>query len=162
MRATDGDRGTVMESSHPGEGLVFAIERDALPLGELRRWIARSLPQLGADHLWAAELVATELVTNAYEHGAGPITVTVSATAVPCSALLQVHDEGDGRPEAWKPSPATPRGRGLILVGDLSSAWGVWDTGSGKTVWARIACGAGTIEACPVRREPILTDPEPC
>ena len=144
-------------------GPVFTLGRDTLPpLSELRRWIARALPRLEADHLWAAQLVVTELATNAYEHGEGPVTVTASATFQPCSALLEVHDDGEARPAAGSPRPPTGRGRGLVLVGDLAREWGVRAGESGKTVWARVDCGTGTLAACALRAESFEMDPEPC
>jgi anti-sigma regulatory factor (Ser/Thr protein kinase) len=150
-------------SAGPGEWSAFTIERDTLPpLSALRRWVARTLPLLGADHLWAVRLVVTELATNAYEHGAGPVTVTASATAGPCVALLEVHDDGEDRPVAGTPASTSRRGRGLVLVRDLSQEWGVRSAEPGKTVWARIGCGSGMIDACAVRQEPIAMDPEPC
>ncbi|MEU8640149.1 ATP-binding protein [Amycolatopsis sp. NPDC048633] len=152
-----------MTSWGTGERPVFTIERTALPpLSALRRWTARALPRLGADHLWAVQLVVTELATNACEHGAGPVTVTASGAFPPCSALLEVHDDGETRPVAGTPEPASGRGWGLVLVGDLSRQWGVRSANPGKTVWASIACGTGTLAACAVRAEPILMEPEPC
>jgi anti-sigma regulatory factor (Ser/Thr protein kinase) len=144
-------------------GPVFTLGRDTLPpLSELRHWIARALPRLEADHLWAVQLVVTELATNAYEHGEGPVTVTASATFRPCSALLEVHDDGEARPVAGFPRPPAGRGRGLVLVGDLAREWGVRAGEAGKTVWARVDCGTGTLAACALRAEPIEMDPEPC
>ncbi|MCR6485119.1 ATP-binding protein [Amycolatopsis sp. OK19-0408] len=152
-----------MTASGPGERSVFTIDRDTLPpLSALRRWIARALPDLGASHLWAVQLVVTELATNAFEHGAGPVEVAVSATRQPCSALLEVHDAGEGRPVAGTPSSTSRRGRGLALVADLARTWGVRPAEPGKTVWAWIGCGTGAVEPCVVREEPILMDPEPC
>ncbi|GAB3147809.1 ATP-binding protein [Amycolatopsis stemonae] len=152
-----------MTSSGSGDWSAFTIERDAPPpLSALRRWTARALPLLGADHLWAVQLVVTELATNAYEHGTGLVTVTAEATPRPCSALLEVHDEGEDAPVAGNRAPVSGRGRGLVLVRDLSRAWGVRAADPGKTVWARIECGTGTIKACAVRAEPIAMDPEPC
>ncbi|WP_370961933.1 ATP-binding protein [Amycolatopsis sp. cg9] len=150
-------------SSGPDDRPVFVLEPDAVPpLSALRRWTSRALPRLGADHLWAVHLVVTELATNAREHGAGRVTVTASADPFPCSALLEVHDGGGERPVAGEPEPGTPRGRGLLLVRELSRAWGVRGTEAGKVVWARIDCGSGTIRPCSVRAEPIAMDPEPC
>lgn len=152
-----------MTSAGPGGRSGFTIERDALPpLGALRRWVAQAMPLLGADHLWAVRLVVTELATNAYEHGAGPVTITASATTRPCAVLLEVHDDGGGRPVAGTPAMGSRRGRGLVLVRDLSQEWGVRSAEPGKTVWARIGCGTGAVEACRVREEPIVMDPEPC
>ncbi|RSM37631.1 ATP-binding protein [Amycolatopsis balhimycina DSM 5908] len=150
-------------SSESGASSAFTIERGTPPpFGALRRWIARVLPPLGANHLWAVQLVVTELATNAYEHGAGPVRVTWSVTDRPCSVLLEVQDDGEDRPVAGPPASVRPRGRGLVLVGDLSREWGVRPEERGKTVWARIDCGAPMIDACSARAEPIIMDPEPC
>ncbi|RSD15396.1 ATP-binding protein [Amycolatopsis eburnea] len=150
-------------STGPDDRAVFVIEPGTVPpLSALRRWTGRVLPLLGADHLWAVRLVVTELATNAHEHGAGPVTITASADPVPCSVLLEVHDDGPERPVTGEPGAGTPHGRGLVLVRGLSRAWGVRGTGLGKTVWARIDCGSASIGRCPVRPEPIAMDPEPC
>lgn len=150
-----------MNSSGPGEPSVFTIGRDTLPpLSELLRITAgRALP---ASHLWAVQLVVTELATNACEHGAGRVTVAASATRRPCSALLEVHDAGDEHPVVVRPSAASRRGRGLVLVTDLARSWGVRPAAPGKTVWAWIDCGTTTVESCAWREEPIIMDPEPC
>ena len=56
-------------------------------------------------------LVASELVTNAVRHAAGPVALRVD-----------------------------PGGWGLVIVRSLSESWGVTRRrGGGKTVWARLA-----------------------
>ncbi|MFC7492768.1 MULTISPECIES: ATP-binding protein [unclassified Nocardioides] len=85
-----------------------------------------------------AELLTTELVSNAVEHGGGAsfLNATVGADAI----RLEVTD----------PSPALPtpsqsldelndRGRGMLLVAALASRWGTERQPPGKTVWCEIA-----------------------
>ena len=70
-----------------------------------------------------AELVVSELVANAVEHGAGRITLTL--WLVEGRIRGEVADAGTGA----RRTPATPpegsdRGRGLLIVDALSERWG--------------------------------------
>jgi hypothetical protein len=62
----------------------------------------------------------------------------------PCWIEIEV-DDFNARPPALGRSrfgPEAHRGRGLVLVDRLSTAWGTrqYGDGTGKTVWARISC----------------------
>lgn len=86
--------------------------------------------------VFALELVVSELVTNAVRHGAGPITLFLADTVG--GIRVRVQDRGRRLPEARHPDPRSPGGRGLRVVEQLSSEWGVERSrdGRGKTVWA--------------------------
>jgi anti-sigma regulatory factor (Ser/Thr protein kinase) len=106
---------------------------------EARRFVEDELRPAGAgdDTLLHAQLLATELVTNAARHAQSPVELTIA------------HGNGRVRIEARDDSPATPtspsvdtptRHRGLHLIEDLSQGWGVEardDTG--KVVWCELA-----------------------
>ncbi|MEC4019911.1 ATP-binding protein [Streptomyces sp. H27-D2] len=93
-----------------------------------------------------AELLATELATNALVHTDGDAVITAT--------LLE---GGDGRPAArlrvevrdyvsWHPRPRVPEadgttGRGLYFVQSLADAWGVRSHGTGKVVWFELDGG---------------------
>ena len=104
-----------------------------------RPWCCRR-PDVVAD----AELVITELVTNAQLHGAGPIAVRASWVE-PC-VLVEVQDHGRHMPVLPVQSTDAMTGRGLALVAALSSAWGVRPVpdGPGKVVWAELGGTADT------------------
>ncbi len=90
----------------------------AVAVTELRREIRRYLDrhaEPGSD-LESAELVASELLTNAFRHGHGPSWVSLSWSAT--SPVLQVADLGAGfELEARLPDDrAQPGGRGLFLI----------------------------------------------
>lgn len=119
-------------------------------LVQVRRWAARALDSVDDAHLSDVLIVATELVTNAYDHGRGPSEIRMRFTPEPCRVRVEVDDGCPDHPEVAAPSPTTPGGRGMLIVEKLTAAWGVRDhreTG-GKTVWAEVPCdGAGPCAA---------------
>lgn len=90
------------------------------------------------DACEAAEIVVTELVTNAVEHAASPSVVEV--TRVAGSFRMTVRDfVSDPLPDAVLPPPSSVRGRGLAMVAAVSRDWGVQTHADGKTVWSELA-----------------------
>ncbi|MGH3158099.1 MAG: ATP-binding protein [Streptosporangiaceae bacterium] len=90
-----------------------------------------------------AELIVSELVTNALRHGAGPIEVRLFYG---CGDLrIEVHDEGLGRPVRREVTDDDESGRGLLLLDGLlgihGGARGVHDDkdGNGKTVYVEMS-----------------------
>ena len=85
-----------------------------------------------------AQLVLSELVTNAVSHGRSRCEVRLALTE---SALrIEVADHGAGTPEPLVTSDTDDHGRGLLLVSAVAAAWGVQPIpGAGKVVWAHIA-----------------------
>jgi anti-sigma regulatory factor (Ser/Thr protein kinase) len=96
-----------------------------------------------------AEIVISELVTNALTHGQPAITVelTTSTTGV----HVAVHDTSPTLPElpAHVPDPAHATGRGLLIIDALSSGWGITATedAPGKTVWCELSAPAPVISS---------------
>lgn len=88
------------------------------------------------DLLDAAELVVSELVTNALLHTATPIDF--SATVDEKGLHLEVGDGSPSRPSERDNAALSGTGRGLALVHELTDQWGVRAAGEGKVVWARV------------------------
>lgn len=88
-----------------------------------------------------AVLVVSELVTNAVAHTASE-QVVCRLRSGERRLYVEVEDEARGCtfPVRRTPAPASPRGRGLLLVEALSLAWGVMDApqGCGRIVWAEL------------------------
>jgi anti-anti-sigma regulatory factor/anti-sigma regulatory factor (Ser/Thr protein kinase) len=85
----------------------------------------------------AAQLVASELVTNAVVHAGTEIDLTVRLI----SPLLHiaVRDTGPGQARiADIVDESAPTGRGLLLVDALSTGWGNLLPTTGKVVWATV------------------------
>jgi anti-anti-sigma regulatory factor len=92
--------------------------------------------QVGGDGD-AAQLVASELVTNAVVHAGTDIDLTLRLI----SSLLHiaVRDTGPGQARiADIVDESSPTGRGLLLVDALSTRWGNLLPTSGKVVWATV------------------------
>jgi anti-sigma regulatory factor (Ser/Thr protein kinase) len=88
---------------------------------------------LPSDQLKNANVMVSELVSNAFQHGAGRIELTVESG--PDGVWASVHDEGSGEIASPNPRPAR-RGWGLYFVERLSDQWGVAEDDS--RVWFRI------------------------
>lgn len=101
-----------------------------------RRFVRDMLPMTGpaVDDI---ELITSELVTNAVQHGgAGGIGVRVAGDET--VLRVEVTDSGSGRLPRPGVSGDGERGRGLLHVEALSDRWGVRENAAGVTVWAEI------------------------
>jgi anti-sigma regulatory factor (Ser/Thr protein kinase) len=84
-----------------------------------------------------AALLVTELVTNAVLHAR--TTIALAVDVEPGRIRLRVADESDAVPTRRNYAPEVATGRGLALVDQLATAWGVDPSSGGKEVWAEIA-----------------------
>ena len=104
-----------------------------------RRFLRARCVEWGcADIIEDAQLVLSELVTNALVHAGG--SCEVIARLSPGALHLDVLDGGSGTPDPQLPSGLEDHGRGLMLVGGLCVAWGIDAAPGGKKlVWAELA-----------------------
>lgn len=82
------------------------------------------------------ELLASELVTNAYRHS--PTDAYVNVERTPETLTVSVWDHGPSAPassEARQPSDDAESGRGLGIVETCADEWGVREYPYGKAVW---------------------------
>jgi anti-sigma regulatory factor (Ser/Thr protein kinase) len=114
--------------------------RGVPPLVRVRQWVAALLAGVADDHLGVVLLVCTELVTNAYEHGRDPCRIRLQHRRVPCRVRVEVADTSPEPPTLGRSRLGDRRGRGLIIVDNLSQAWGVHSADRGKIVWAHLSC----------------------
>ncbi|MEH0638802.1 ATP-binding protein [Streptomyces bottropensis] len=84
-----------------------------------------------------AELLVSELITNAIRHGAGPPLIRLTWNG----RLLRiaVSDYSDRRPRIRATKNTEPGGFGLQLLERLTHRWGVIPHHPGKTVWAELS-----------------------
>ena len=87
-----------------------------------------------------AELVASELGTNAWAHGRGTGAITMTITVADDVMRVEVCSDSEGFPRQLSSSDDSPDGRGLLLVESLASDWGHARRGSTLCVWADVQC----------------------
>jgi anti-sigma regulatory factor (Ser/Thr protein kinase) len=103
-----------------------------------RHFVADTLAGLGcANRVIDAELVVSELVSNAVIHAQTDLTVALALA--PGAIRIEVRDRNRTPPAPRSPSAFSISGRGLPLIDALTSAWGFNQFGDGKVVWAQIA-----------------------
>ncbi|WP_406386801.1 ATP-binding protein [Streptomyces sp. NBC_01618] len=97
----------------------------------LREFLRYRWPDEPAE---VAELLLSELVTNALIHTSQGAVVTVSVS--PTRLRVEVRDFVSGLPPSYVPDADDgTHGRGLFLVQSLADAWGVGAHALGKVVW---------------------------
>jgi signal transduction histidine kinase len=79
-------------------------------------------------------LIASELVSNALEHAGEPVEVSLSFQRG--YVHLRVRDSSGHHPATQPDEDAVGRGRGLRIVEENATTWGVIDRIDGKVVWA--------------------------
>ncbi|MBP2707451.1 ATP-binding protein [Microbispora sp. RL4-1S] len=85
------------------------------------------------DRCDVAELLVSELVTNAVRHGRGPVQLTLSA--VDDLLRCEVADADTALPQKADASDDDENGRGLQLLDQLACCWGGSPVPGGKVVW---------------------------
>jgi anti-sigma regulatory factor (Ser/Thr protein kinase) len=85
-----------------------------------------------------AVLLTSELVTNALRHETGR-TITLTVTCVCGQLRVDVHDTSPCAPIPANAPVDAEAGRGLLLVGSLSTDWGFHRTSTGKAVYFTLA-----------------------
>ncbi|GAB3878038.1 hypothetical protein GCM10029964_028100 [Kibdelosporangium lantanae] len=91
-----------------------------------------------------AVLVTDELVTNALRHGSASRSCRLALVDGGATLRIEVDDSATAPPQFREPD--STGGRGLVLIDQLATAWGVVRHEHGKTVWAEM-----TLAASPAR-----------
>ncbi|MFE1340200.1 SpoIIE family protein phosphatase [Streptomyces sp. NPDC058733] len=90
-----------------------------------------------SDTTFTAELVVSELVTNAIRYGAPPIRLRLIHDDT--TLICEVSDTNHSAPHLRRAKTWDEGGRGLLLVAQLTQRWGSRHTAEGKTIWAELA-----------------------
>ncbi|MGI5401107.1 SpoIIE family protein phosphatase [Streptomyces sp. CA-135486] len=135
--------------AHPADDIALLVARTCvLPPQNVASWqlpleptsAARArtlttaqLAEWGLEHLtFTTELIASELVTNAYRYANGPVTLRLIRER---SLTCEVTDTSHTSPHLRRARTTDEGGRGLFLVAQLTERWGTRYTRDGKTVW---------------------------
>ncbi|GAA2145159.1 SpoIIE family protein phosphatase [Kitasatospora kazusensis] len=120
-------------------------QADLARISELRGELRDALRRWGVPELVdTAELLASELVTNAIRHTDRDAMFTARLYRDPeqgggARLRIEVEDESDLWPTRRTPGEQASSGRGLMLVEALADGWGVEPRGSGKRMWFELS-----------------------
>ncbi|MFI9272328.1 SpoIIE family protein phosphatase [Kitasatospora sp. NPDC052896] len=121
-------------------------QADLARVAELRGELRDALRRWGvAELIDTAELLASELVTNAIRHTDRDAMFTARlyrGDGREPRLRIEVEDESDLWPKRRTPGEQASSGRGLMLVEALADAWGVEPRGSGKRMWFELSAAA--------------------
>ncbi|MFF4833949.1 SpoIIE family protein phosphatase [Streptomyces sp. NPDC001315] len=118
----------------PGRIATWDLPADPALVRQVRASALRRLTEWGLDETaFAAELILSELVTNAMRHGTGPIRVRLLYDR---TLICEVSDSSNTAPHLRRAATTDEGGRGLFLVAQLSQSWGTRYISQGKVIWA--------------------------
>jgi anti-sigma regulatory factor (Ser/Thr protein kinase) len=118
------------------ESREFAADPASVPAA--RKFVVAVLKPSSAEVLEAAELMVSELATNAVRHVHSDFDVSIERSGH--QIRIEVTDRGDGVPMMRCPPPTEPSGRGLRIIDMFAETWGVdRHLAGGKTVWFTIS-----------------------
>ncbi|MFF3914191.1 SpoIIE family protein phosphatase [Streptomyces sp. NPDC001852] len=122
---------------NPDRIAAWDLPADPARVSEVRASAMRKLADWGLDEAaFAAELLLSELVTNAIRHGCGPIRVRLIRDR---KLICEVSDTSNTAPHLRRAATTDEGGRGLFLVAQLAQSWGTRYLPQGKVIWAE--CG---------------------
>jgi anti-sigma regulatory factor (Ser/Thr protein kinase) len=126
--------------------VTYRLRRHPSEISRARELARKALTDWGlADHTDLAELIVSELTTNALRHGAGPITVHLAYT-VNGDLWLDVHDHSPSRPSLNQATADDEQGRGLALLDALMDLYGGTSGTAddphtpGKSIYVAVPC----------------------
>ncbi|MFG3105046.1 SpoIIE family protein phosphatase [Streptomyces sp. NPDC048182] len=119
----------------------WTLPREPRSVGRAREYARAQLLAWDLEPLVdTAELLVSELVTNALRYGEGEIRLRLLLDR---TLVCEVWDSGLVQPRRRRARDTDEGGRGLQLVGLLSAAWGSRRTPRGKTVWFELPLPGG-------------------
>ncbi|MEU0584739.1 SpoIIE family protein phosphatase [Streptomyces sp. NPDC006132] len=117
---------------------TWDIPADPALVAPIRKQVVDQLERWGLlEATFTAELVVSELVTNAIRYGAPPIRLRLIHDA--STLICEVSDTNHTAPHLRRAKTWDEGGRGLLLVAQLTQRWGSRHTAEGKTIWAELA-----------------------
>ena len=142
-----GETGLVV-TEYPGPGVDSIIcslraPHEPASVGKVRREVVndlqtRDLPEQLVDE---AEMVASELLTNAVRHARPLSDGTIRVRWKIRGDVVEVEVTDGGGESIPRPAPRTvwlSSGRGLRIVRSIAHEWGVTEDRTGNVVWATL------------------------
>ncbi|WP_046386591.1 ATP-binding SpoIIE family protein phosphatase, partial [Kitasatospora aureofaciens] len=143
-RTAEDDIAVIMAQVRP-EGAdriaSLPLTGDHAMVAHSRRFTRETLSAWGLTALtdWA-ELLTSELITNALVHAGSPTQLRLFCTRV---LTVEVADRESGTPRLRRARNEDEGGRGIHLVNELAHRWGSRRTADGKVVWFELELPPG-------------------
>ncbi|MFI9256433.1 SpoIIE family protein phosphatase [Streptomyces sioyaensis] len=119
-----------------GQVATWDLPPDPSAVAGARDEVSRRLTGWGLDEVaFTAELVVSELVTNAIRYGGPPIQLRLIRDTV---LICEVSDGSSTAPHMRRARTFDEGGRGLLLVAQFAERWGTRHRAGGKSIWAEI------------------------
>ncbi|GAA1945569.1 SpoIIE family protein phosphatase [Kitasatospora viridis] len=126
----------------PNRIATLSLRGDRALVGHARRFTRRVLAGWGLDALAdQAELLTSELITNALVHAGAPTQLRLFRHQV---LTIEVSDVDGQAPKLRRPLEDDEGGRGMHLVNELAHRWGSRGTKEGKVVWFELELPPGS------------------
>jgi PAS domain S-box-containing protein len=117
-----------------GQVAVWDLPADPAIVAKARNDTSEQLAVWGLQEVsFVAELIVSELVTNAIRYGVPPIQLRLIRHS---TLICEVSDGSNTAPHLRRARIFDEGGRGLLLVAQLAQSWGTRQTLVGKTIWA--------------------------
>ncbi|MBL1097188.1 ATP-binding protein [Streptomyces coffeae] len=126
--------------------VLHPLDRSARAVSQARGMTRDQLAKWDLhEHAETAELLVSELVTNALRHAWGPIQLRLIHSPRRRRLRCDIADGSPDQPRLLHARLDAENGRGLRLLDQLSASWGARPTAHGKTVWFELRTRASTI-----------------
>ncbi|KPI31550.1 signal transduction histidine kinase regulating citrate/malate metabolism [Actinobacteria bacterium OV450] len=126
----------------------WEVPPDPAAVSRVRNAGSAQLARWGlGDVAFAAELILSELITNAIRYGHAPIRVRMLRDR---NLICEVSDASSTSPHLRYAATTDEGGRGLFLVAQYAERWGTRYTERGKVIWAELPLTGGAEPDLPV------------
>lgn len=132
----------------PAERMAeWEVRPDPSDVSRVRRAGAAQLAAWGLENVsFTAELILSELITNAIRYGTAPIRVRLLRDR---TLICEVSDGSSTSPHLRYAATTDEGGRGLFLVAQYAERWGTRYTERGKVIWAELPLTSSAEPAAP-------------
>ncbi|MGW4817479.1 SpoIIE family protein phosphatase [Streptomyces sp. NPDC004227] len=128
----------------PAQVADWDVPSDPAAVAPVRGACGRQLQAWGLEDIqFTAELILSELITNAIRYGTQPIHVRLLRDR---DLICEVSDGSSTSPHLRRAETTDEGGRGLFLVAQFAQGWGTRYTPHGKIIWTELPLRTGAAE----------------
>ncbi|MEV6955730.1 SpoIIE family protein phosphatase [Streptomyces sp. NPDC051183] len=125
----------------PGHIAEWDVPADPAAVSRVRNAGSAQLADWGLEDIsFTAELILSELITNAIRYGSAPVRVRLLRDR---TLICEVSDGSSTSPHLRYAATTDEGGRGLFLVAQYAERWGTRYTERGKVIWAELPLTGG-------------------